>query len=52
MTRHDVYTIAIDQAARQVEIKIPVPLKREDKERLKVVVATLIDLAIELPDKA
>lgn len=47
MTNHDVHTITVDHGKRVVEVKIPVPLSRKDKERLKEIFASLVELAIE-----
>ncbi|MBF2047295.1 MAG: hypothetical protein IGS54_08025 [Elainella sp. C42_A2020_010] len=49
MTNHDVHTIVVDQGKRQIEIKIPVPLPKADKERLKALLITLVDLALDPP---
>lgn len=36
---------------RQLKIEIPVPLPKQDKERLKAILPVLIDLAIDSPDE-
>ena len=46
MMNYDAHTITVDRGRRVIEIKIPVPLSREEKNRLKQVISTLIELAI------